>query len=422
MPTPARQTRERGAALLVVTVAIAVLTALAVDLAYQARVSLQSSVDARDELRAECLAKSGVNLSRLVLYFQQQLDTATGGQAGKPQPPTAMPIAIPRLRLWSIVPVSSSFLAGLFEGGMGPAGEGEKKAPAAEGEKKALSRFGDFAGGFDAKIEDENRKVNVQFDASGASGVLGAQVAAYFALVGDRKWDFLFDREDENGVKASRDDVAIYLHDWVDDLDVASALNRADPAKPFVDGFGDENFPYDRGPDRYRTKNARFDSLDEVHLVAGVSDAFMAAFGGRLTVYPRPDAPLDVNTQDPVELLRNTLIMALPGQPILSDPTFPERLQKAVREVTRGGLLTISPVAFSQILAALGVSVNPLYTSTNTDQRGAFGDTTQVFHVRATGTAGTVDRTLDVVVTFDPAQQVGQPPAELGRVLHWGME
>ena len=61
---------ERGAALLVVVVAVAVLTALTAELAYSSQVRLQLAADARDELRATWLAKSAVQTSRLILAFQ----------------------------------------------------------------------------------------------------------------------------------------------------------------------------------------------------------------------------------------------------------------------------------------------------------------------------------------------------------------
>src|SRR5512132_2286869 len=96
------RTGERGAALLIVMVAVAVLTVLAADLAYEARVSLQIAANARNELQATYLAKSGVALSRLVLQFQGELDAtmqapATGG-AG---------MSFPRPQIWKIAPVNA---------------------------------------------------------------------------------------------------------------------------------------------------------------------------------------------------------------------------------------------------------------------------------------------------------------------------
>ena len=74
------RTSERGAALLIVMVAVAVLTALAADLAYESQVSLRIAANARNELQATYLAKSGIAVSRLVLAFQQELD-GVGGPA-----------------------------------------------------------------------------------------------------------------------------------------------------------------------------------------------------------------------------------------------------------------------------------------------------------------------------------------------------
>src|SRR6478609_5284396 len=66
---------QRGAALILAVVGIAILTAVAVDFAYNTRVDLQLAANQRDEVRAYYLAKSGIGLSRLLLKFQKQIDT-----------------------------------------------------------------------------------------------------------------------------------------------------------------------------------------------------------------------------------------------------------------------------------------------------------------------------------------------------------
>jgi general secretion pathway protein K len=399
VPRPARS--PRGAALLTVIAAIAVLTALAVNVAYDTRVSLESAANARDELRAEYLARSGVTVSRVIVYFQQQVDAQLEGMrraAGN-----AMPV--PRIQLWNLVPVSSAFLDAVFG------------APAA----------GD--GTFEAKLEDEDRKVNAQMDGlPGAGGLEAAQLASFFQLVGDPRWDFLFDREDENGVKTTREDLAIRLHDWTDENETGSALNGL----AFESGFGDENYLYDRGAgdDRYRAKNARFDSLEELYLVAGVSDAFMAAFGDRLTVYVGRNSKMNVNTPDPIEMLRNAGIMAdPPNQAVLSDPGLPARIGAAVSDLTLGGFLALSVQQFAQILESQGIRVNAMYQQQrNADQRGAFGDRSYVFRIRASGTANGVKKDIDAVVTTAPdmvraqQSQPAGPQAQLGLLLRWHEE
>ena len=94
------RTRQRGAALLIAITSIAILTAVAVDLAYNTRVSLQMAANARDELRATYLAKSGVALSRLVL-------PETPRRSGRFDLTGAL-TSTPRLRRPSIISAGSS--------------------------------------------------------------------------------------------------------------------------------------------------------------------------------------------------------------------------------------------------------------------------------------------------------------------------
>lgn len=416
----ARRTGERGAALLVVMVAVAVLTALAVDLAYDTRVSLRIAANARDELRATYLARSGVALSRLVLSFQQEVDDAI------PKPP-GQAVSIPRPQLWRLVPVGSELAAGLFGAGAPPASPAH---PAAGAAPEGTAAAGPPPDGFEAVVDDEGRKVNVNLEALGTTVLLRSQVQALYQLVCDPRWDALFDREDENGLRVSRQDLLVYLRDWVDTDPQGSTLAASfapggcvmvTPQNPFEAGFADENFPYDRGEDRYRAKNARMDSLAELHLVAGVTDAFMAAFGDAITVYLPRDAKRNVNETDRARLLELAKIVAdPPSQPALYDPEFAERLHKAVVERTFGGMLSISPSDFGQLVQLSGVTVNANQL-TEASPQNPFTDRSSVFRIRSAGRSGDVTKTLEAVVRFEkpmPGQVVTTP----GRLVHWREE
>jgi general secretion pathway protein K len=421
-----RHRHDRGAALLVAITAIAILTAIGVDLAYNARVELQIAADGRDELRANCLARSAVGLSRLVLHFQHQLD-----QAGSlPLPIQGASLPQISIRLWEALPVDSSTVALLLAGEPERGREPAPRPARAPADREAGGLFagaqqatlGDYEGGFRAVVDDEDRKINLPQLAGIGSGP-SAQLLRFLELTRDHRWDFLFDREDESGNRFSRKDVAIAIKDWVDEDEVTSALS-ANPAMPFEPAFGDENAIYDRGPDRYRAKNARFDSLDELFLVGGVSDALMSAFGDRLTVYPDVNAPIDVNTADPGEMMINVLAMAQPPglpQPVMLDPNFPQKLQAALQLIRPVPFLSISVHQFAQVLTALGVVLQPVYLQAlNTDARGAFGSRASTFRIHAIGSAGGVSKVLDVIVTFD--SRAGPLASDLGRVLHWREE
>jgi general secretion pathway protein K len=373
-------------------VSVAVLTALAVDLAYESRVSLRIAANARDELRASYLARSGVTLSRLVLSFQPDSGPAAAAAAAG--------IQIPRFQIWRMVPVGTDLAAALF-----PA---TAAVGAASGEGRAPS--------FEATIDDEATKVNAQLEGFAKTGdrKLWAQVRALYQLICDARWDPLFDREDASGQRNTREDVLVHLRDWVDDenpprttglVPFSGAHCAGIPAVvPFEDAFGDENQPYDRGDDRYRAKNNRMDSLDELYLVAGIGDAFMAAFGDALTVYLPRDAKRNVNVLDRDALVQLAALIAEPAvQPRLVDPAFGELLQASVRERTFNGMLAISPVDFAQLVMAAGVTVNQELVQSTAD-KNPFTDSSDTFRVRATGKAGDVASTIDAVVRLTKTQ------------------
>jgi len=414
------RTSERGAALLIVVVAVAVLTALAADLAYESRVSLRIAANARNELQATYLAKSGIALSRLVLSFQRELEDTMGAASQLPGAPS-----MPRPLLWKIAPVDSELALALFGGpprsrpDSGIAAAALGAAPA-----EAAAPAGPAAGAFQVAIEDEAQKVNANLDGLGV-GMLPAQVQAFWQLVCDPKWDPLFDREDATGMRYARPDVLINLRDWVDDevpptssaLAASFAPNGCAIAvaqNPFEAGFGDENAPYDRGEDRYRAKNARMDSLDELYLVAGIGDPFMAAFGDHLTVYLRRDAKQTVNTLNPLAMLRLAAQMASASdQAKLLDPAFLAALVKTVVERTFGGVLSLSPKDFADIVQGLGVAVDQNLVSKN------FTDQSNVYRLRSTARAGDVVKTLDVVLWADKIQPNVPMP---GTIRHWREE
>jgi general secretion pathway protein K len=451
---------QRGAALLLVMVSIAVVTALTLDLAYQTRVSLQLAANARDELRATALAKSAVSVSRLVLHFQAQLDGVSGaaaqvasaaapkpGAAASPQGAAPDPLAalagaaglgglgaLGGIRLWELVPVDSALVPLLLGGGgdggggdapgaaaaapaAGEAGAGE--APAGEAARRA---FGDFEGAFQATIEDEDRKINVR-QLNGVGALPIAQVARLAELLKDPKYDFLFDRDDANGLRVSRADLVAALKDWVDEDEQGSVLGT-NPAQPFEQGFSDENALYGRLEDRYEAKNAWFDSLAELFMVAGVGDTFMAAFGDQLTVFPDVNAQINVNATSPAELLLNALVMSEPPgvpQPALLDPAFPQKLSTALALARPLPFMSMSPQQFAGVLDGLGVKVQPAYLQATTDPgRVAFGTRSTTFRIRATGVAGDVKKEIQAVVLFD--RRAGPLAQDLGRLVHWHEE
>jgi general secretion pathway protein K len=200
----------------------------------------------------------------------------------------------------------------------------------------------------------------------------------------------------------------------------------ANLAKPFEDGFSDENALYSRlsGEERYEAKNNFFVSKDELYMVAGITDAFMAAFGDQLTVFSSVNDPINVNSGDLRTQVITALAMADPAvpQPVLSNPDFPKNLQLALSLRRPLPFLGITPQDFAAAAQSAGVIVDRrwLDAASQGGIRDAFSGTSKTFRIRATGSAGDVTKRIDAVVLFD--QRAGVLAQDLGRLVHWNEE
>jgi len=295
--------------------------------------------------------------------------------------------------------------------------EGLDKQPPSEtqpiplaGEKSAARHsFGTFDGGFNAKIVDENSRINVRgLDGLGATPL--ATLTQLRAMMNDPKYDFIFDEDDANRDRVRRDDVVLALKDWIDLDETGAALDPTNPSNPFVNGFSDENSAYDRYVPRYKAKNAPLDSLEELYMVRGVNDRFMAAFGDRLTVWLDVNAKLNINTNDPLQMLTNVLSAAAnPNDPKLRDPRLLAIILQEIQVRKMFSFLGLSAQDFVGILKANGIRVNPvLENSANT---GNFlASTSDTFRITATGRVGRIEKTVTAVVRYDDL---------LGKLLYW---
>jgi general secretion pathway protein K len=458
MSKPKAQRAQRGVALLLVLVGLAVLALLCQENRYNSIVELRLATNARDEMRAHYLAKSGIGLSRLLLRFQKQMDQiqipnlggllssfmgggaggmggglagllgggAAGGVPGMPgSTPAPQTMSI---QLWRMAKVDCHMLQAMVPeedekhpsltktSGLAPQkttskslGDFDAENPELAAKMKAR-KFGGFDGCFDTVITDEEERINLnKLNAPG----LSAQVtyAQLNTLLTDKKYEFLFDKEDSNHVKVPPLDVILAMRDWVDDDTTGSAINPTGVGDPFQKGFSDENFNYDKYDPRYKAKNGMFDSLDELYFVHGVNDRFMAAFRDRFTVYPDLNSKLNINTDDPalLELAIRTIADPAHPDPRLTDPVFIDTLIKKIRMARVFALFGMSATDFVNIIASAGVITNPTITNNVTNQR-FIGDKSSTYRVKVTGQAGDVTRTITAVIRLDDT---------LGRLVYW---
>jgi general secretion pathway protein K len=428
-----RKKDQRGVAMLIAIISIAILTVVATEFAFNSRVDLELAANQRDSLQAYYLARSGLGLSRLLLKFQKQLNSTpipnlgailgavAGGQGGG-APQGAQPSTM-NLQIWRLAKVDCHMLRGMVKSqdDDSPGGGARSRAPSrklefdeefpdvARAQQKVS--FGGFEGCFNTTITDEEEKLNLMTVDSGAL-TAGPLVGRLIDLFGDKRFEFLFDHEDANGVKATPQEVIIAVKDWIDEDEVQSALNLTGQSPdPFLKGFSDENYHYDKYTPRYPAKNARFDSLDELYMVHGVSDQFMAAFKDRLTVYPKPDAKPNVNTDDPMLLYMDILSVADPARPDprLRDPLFISTLIKQIRAARMFSFVGFSVADFVNVVQSAGVAVNSSITS-GTSGNKVVSDKSETYRVSVVGEAGNVQKTITAVIRLDD---------QLGKLVYW---
>ena len=446
--------RRRGVALLMVITAIAILSAVAIEFSFRSRVEARLAANARDQLRAYYLARSAVSLSRLVLHFQRQVDAMSipnlgpmlSGMMGGGQTPQlpGMPGGAPgvpgmpggagggiHLRLWDIIPVDSGTLQLFIGPSMAPlagSSDGKPTPPEPLGPMTAAGReyrlnvpnraFGDFEGSFHSEVSDEESKINVnalnQLSALAAATSMELLTLMHWK---DPKYDFLF-QDDDLHRQVKREEVLMNIHDWIDQDSATSTFNPLalmSFADPFTVGFGDEDEFYQRQDPRYRAKNAPLDSVDELYLVHGITDRFMAAFGKRLTVYSAPNALLNVNTNDPTQQLTNILValdtMQHPGvvQQLLGSPMLLQTILSELQMMRMFSFLGLSVQSFLAVLTANGLPVNP-FLATPGSPNAFLGDTSSTFAIHASGQVGEVETRITAVIRYDD---------NLGKLLYW---
>lgn len=394
-------------ALLLVVTTIAILTSVVVEFAYDTHVDLRLAANARDELRAHYLARSATGFSRLILHFQRQLD-----QVGSNMPAG---MGMGAIDLWRVLPIECEAITSFVRAVEGGGSEDDvplaplSPAPGELVPAAGLRPFGDFEGCFVSEIEDEESKINLnKLNNPGVSGMFAGR--QLYELIADPRWDFLFQEENLHRERITREELLIRLKDWIDPDKVESGIDFTSPTHFFVPGVADEERAYSSYPQRYKPKNALFVSMDEVHLVAGMSDRLMAAFGDKLTVYPDINAKFNLNTHDPEQLLMVFQMLARnKPEPALQNPLVVEMILEQL-DLARASLpfARFTVQHFIQALEAVGIEVDP--TCKHNVSQCEFGDKSETFTIRATGVAGGVSKTLTTVVRYDD---------KLGKVLYY---
>jgi general secretion pathway protein K len=405
-----------------VLIALTILGAMTADFMETNEVYLASAVNQRDAVKAEYLARSGVNLARLLLSVQPMLGEA---------------VSFP---FWQYADLLMEPFSGERPGGGGGEGEGDEEGSGGQeaGGSLMTDLIGiDFSGAeglglnqgewFTVAIVDEDSKINVNL--ANDQKLRELMVQQLSALVAPRGYDELFGRAHVNGDVIAREDVLCEIIDWTDPDE-----DRCDL------GGGEDPSYYRGGPRSYERKNAPFDSLQELHFVHGVNDDFWTTF-----VEPEPENPekrvltvwgkgrVNVNTA-PAQVLYSVVCMLATDESGISpclDPYQLYNLAQLLQAVTM--LRTFMP--FAKITDFIGAIENPeerlfvplpgFPVAGKRQARQILTTQSSVFSIYAEGAVGKATKRIHAVIDIegidllDPTQSVA---ASGGSVLYWRLE
>jgi len=432
-----RARREQGVALVLVMGVIAVITVFVSELSSNTTTAFQVAVSERDRLQAEYLARSGLNLTRLLIAKEPDIRKVVA-----PLYSIVLGHGPPQLNVWA-------FADALLMPFANPAGA-QASAEQSGINFSMMQGIKETGGTFEVISIPENSMINMNkplfWQGDEARTSLAMQL---YALTGGYQnqspYDALFNAPDPDNQLTSRLDVVSAVIDWWDEDEQRTVF---DPGAAKVQSSGREDDIYSRFPEPYRVKNAPYDSLEELRLVRGFTDDFWSTF-----VEPDPDDPrsrqltvygsgaVNPNESRP-EVLWSRVCSFVSTQPLCQDPlqrqSFVQLLATARNILPigvfekpgdflnfmegRGGARDLYPM----LKMMLGKD-NPLMLWTPViipqEKRGlmngAFVTSARIFTIQSVGKVGKATIRLNTVVNFD--ENWTPPPLTTGKMTGLGI-
>ncbi|MDP8998931.1 MAG: type II secretion system protein GspK [Myxococcota bacterium] len=327
-----RRKNQRGVALIMVLGAIAIMVVMLAELQDDAGAEFASATAVRDGVQAEYFARSAINLSRLLVAAEPTMRQAIAPLF------MLMKRTPPQLPVWQY---ADRILAAFNEK------ESSQDFFALSGLDASLGKNVGLKGGhFEVVVVDEDAKINVNM--GGANEIAHIRLAKQLmSRMAPIQYSPLFDQRDSSGNYNDRMSTCAAIIDWADpDEQLYSCDTTNAPSSNAV-----EDAWYQLLPKPYRRKNAPYDSLQELHMVRGMTDDFWATF-----VDPDPTDPrkremtvwgqgtVNVNTANALTLYA-IVCSGAPSSELCTDPTQTQ-MQTFVMAVTMAQGITMGAPLF----------------------------------------------------------------------------
>ncbi len=272
-PTP--EGSRKGMALLLALTVIVIIMGFAAEMIVSSSVAVELATGVRDRIKAEYMAKSGVNLA----VFMTQIDFGIDLKMTEAK----QEMADGPGDIWGMMngmPIGASTV--------------EMVSQAAESfdlgkmtDSKVIDQLKLFEGSFQINVSDEESKINLNYlQNSRRSEVALAMLTGLFSCPAEKA---LLDSK-----RLSPRMMAARILDFIDSDNTATEDS----------GFSDESAPYSNQKPPYKARNFPLDSIEDLKLVEGWDDELHTVFAPYLTVYPfsplqqvkSTDSKLNINT------------------------------------------------------------------------------------------------------------------------------
>lgn len=399
-----RTKKARGVAILTVMVAIALMMAVVTEVSTRELVRYKLAVNERDALQAEALAQSGANFAQLILTVQEPLQTYLANFAN-------MGIQLPAYTVWEMMPIDSDLLKGITDGSFFPdfgldknkAEKAEepadkKKALVSENKAKDVPLFGEykvpeggygaFAGRFSTEIEDEQKKIPIGNWPKFTPPKRKQIADQIFRILSKKEHEILFDGSTGNNKNIGPSQLIGYIYDYVSEEE--RAIDVTAPKESFGrDTIGDKRTPYVDTPD-ILPKRAPMDSLGELRLIPGVTDAIYQVLSKAVSIYSDTETVNVLSASD--EVLGSVFYVCTKEKETSKFQQFgfeTELLTEWNRRKNEGEL-KISAEGIISFLEENGIEVD------KEECNKSIGTQSKTFTIKSTATVGTVTKTLVV--------------------------
>jgi general secretion pathway protein K len=428
--------REQGVALVLVLTIVTIITVFVAELSSNTLTAFQVAISERDRLKSEYLARSGLNLTRLLIAKEPDIRRIVA-----PMYSMVLGHGPPQLNVWAFADRLLMPFANYSD-----AKSASKSAGVDFSQMEGLK---DTGGTFEVISIPENSMINVSkplfWTGDEARSSLAMQL---YALMGGYQnqspYDPLFNKLDPDGQLTTRLDILSDVIDWWDEDEQRTVF---DPGSSKVTSTGKEDDVYARYPEPYRVKNAPFDSLEELRLVRGFTDDFWATF-----VEPDPDDPrmrqltvygsgaVNPNEARP-EVLWSRVCSFVASQPLCQDPIQRQafvQLFATARAIMPVGIFEkaddflnfVEGKGSARDLYPMLKSMlpnNPLMqwlpvqipADKRNNMRSAFVTAARIFTIQAVGKVGRSSVRINTVVNFD--ENWTPPPLTTGKMSGLGI-